>query len=40
LFNEIKALPNRNDLADVWERAVAAHCEKRNSLSESTLYRF
>jgi len=29
LFNEIKALPNPDDLADVWDTAVATHGERR-----------
>jgi hypothetical protein len=37
LFNEIKALPNRNDLAKLGSGAGALHAESEAFLSETSL---
>jgi hypothetical protein len=37
LFNEIKALPNRNDLAELGSGAAALHAENEAFVSEESL---
>lgn len=39
MFNEIEALPNRNDLAKLGDGAAALHAESEAFVSEQPLYR-